>query len=47
MIRLSPVLRPKMEKYLDEYALAGLGVKAEFRFAQDATLLGCAWAGLI
>ena len=47
MIRLSPVLRPKMEKYFDEYALAGLGVKAEFRFAQDATLLGCAWAGLI
>lgn len=47
MIRLSPVLRPKMEKYLDDYALGGLGVKAEFRFADDATLLGCAWAGLI
>ena len=47
MIRLNPVLRPKMEKYLDEYALGGLGVKAEFRFAEDATLLGCAWAGLL
>jgi len=47
MIRLSPVLRPKMEKYLNEYALEGLGIAAEFRFAEDATILGCAWAGLI
>ncbi len=47
MIRLSPVLKPKMERYFDDYALAKLGVKAEFRFADDATLLGCAWAGLI
>ena len=47
MLRLNPVLRPKMEAYLDGYALEKLGVKAEFLFAEDATLLGSAWAGLL
>ena len=47
MLRLNPVLRPKMERLLAEYAGARLGVEAEFRFVEDATLLGCAWAGLI
>jgi len=47
MLRLNPVLRPKMEKALADYALARLGVETEFRFVEDATLLGCAWAGLI
>ena len=47
MIRLSPVLQPKMEAYLRAYALEGLGVETQFRFVDDATLMGCAWAGLI
>ena len=47
MIRLSPALRPKMEAYLRAFALEKLGVETQFRFADDATLLGCAWAGLI
>ena len=47
MIRLSPALRPKMEAYLRTFALEGLGVETQFRFVDDATLLGCAWAGLI
>ena len=47
MIRLSPALRPKMEAYLNAFALEGLGVETQFRFVDDATLLGCAWAGLI
>ena len=47
MIRLSPALRPKMEAYLRAFALDGLGVSTQFCFAEDATLLGCAWAGLI
>lgn len=47
MLRLNPVLQPKMERYLHEYAGERLGVETEFLFAGDATLLGCAWAGLI
>ncbi len=47
MIRLSPALQPKMEAYLRSFALEGLGVETHFRFVDDATLLGCAWAGLI
>ena len=47
MIRLSPALRPKMEAYLRAFALEGMGVETQFRFVDDATLLGCAWAGLI
>ena len=47
MIRLSPALQPKMEAYLRTFALEGLGVESPFRFEDDATLLGCAWAGLI
>ena len=47
MIRLSPVLRPKMENCLRAYGLEKLGVESQFRFVDDATLLGCAWAGLI
>ena len=47
MIRLSPALRPKMEAYLDGFAKAGPGVETQFRFVDDATLMGCAWAGLI
>lgn len=47
MIRLSPALQPKMEAYLRGYAGEKLGVETQFRFADDATLLGCAWAGLI
>ncbi len=43
MLRLNPVLRPRMEALLAEMAP---GVTAEFRFAEDATILGCAWAGL-
>ena len=47
MLRLNPVLRPAMERYLAEYALEGMGVETEFLFASDATLMGSAWAGLI
>ena len=47
MIRLSPALQPKMEAYLNAFAMEGLGVESQFRFVDDATLLGCAWAGLI
>lgn len=47
MIRLSPALRPKMEQYLHSFALDGLGIETRFRFVDDATLLGCAWAGLV
>jgi hexokinase len=47
MLRLNPVLKPTIERYLAEYAGEGLGVATEFLFASDATLLGSAWAGLI
>ena len=47
MLRLNPVLKPTIERYLAEYAGKGLGVETEFLFASDATLLGSAWAGLI
>ena len=43
MLRLNPVLRPRMEALLAE-ELPSLAV--EFRFVEDATLLGCVWAGL-
>ena len=46
-IRKNPLLRPKIERYLAQYALDALGVAAEFCFTDDATLLGSAWAGLI
>ena len=46
MLKLNPVLRPRMEALIAEYAKRhGLG-GAEFLFAGDATLLGCAWAAL-
>lgn len=47
MLRRNPRLRPGIEGYLRSYALKELGVEAEFRFVEDATLLGCAWAGLL
>ena len=43
MLRLNPVLRPRMEEILRAECP---GVEMEFRFIEDATLLGCAWAGL-
>lgn len=43
MLRLNPVLRPRMEALLAE-ELPSFAV--EFRFVEDATLLGCVWAGL-
>lgn len=46
MLKLNPVLRPRMEALIADYAARhGLG-GAEFLFASDATLLGCAWAAL-
>ena len=46
MLKLNPVLRPRMEALIAEYTKRhGLG-GAEFLFAGDATLLGCAWAAL-
>ena len=46
MLKLNPVLRPRMEALIAEYtARHGIG-GAEFLFAGDATLLGCAWAAL-
>ena len=46
MLRLNPVLLPRMKELLAEYgARHGLG-SVEFVFAGDATLLGCAWAAL-
>lgn len=46
MLKLNPVLRPRMEALIADYtARHGLG-SAEFLFAGDATLLGCAWAAL-
>ena len=47
MLRMNPVLRPAMERYLREYVTAPLGVETEFLFTDDATLKGSAWAGLI
>ncbi len=47
MLRLNPVLLPKMKRILESCAGEALGVETEFLFAEDATLLGCAWAGLI
>ena len=44
--QLNPVLRPRMEALIAEFTKRhGLG-GAEFLFAGDATLLGCAWAAL-
>ena len=43
MLRLNPVLLPRMEAILRENCP---GVEMEFRFIEDATLLGCVWAGL-
>lgn len=43
MLRLNPVLRPRMEAILRRECPE---VEMEFRFIEDATLLGCAWAGL-
>ena len=46
MLKLNPVLRPRMEALIAEFTKRhGLG-GAEFLFAGDATLLGCAWAAL-
>lgn len=46
MLRLNPVLLPRMKALIADYA-AQHGVSgAEFLFAGDATLLGCAWAAL-
>ena len=44
MLRLNPVLRPRMEAILAEREPE---ITVEFRFAEDDTLLGCVWAGLI
>lgn len=46
MLRLNPVLRPRMEAYIAEYTAQHRLGGAEFLFAGDATLLGCAWAAL-
>ena len=46
MLRLNPVLRPTIERYLAEDALPR-GIEAEFLFPSDATLMGSAWAGLL
>ena len=43
MIRYNPVLRQRIEAVLCE---ARPETGAEFRFVEDASLLGCAWAGL-
>ncbi len=40
---MNPVLRPRMEEILRAECP---DVEMEFRFIEDATLLGCAWAGL-
>ena len=47
MLRLNPVLKPAIERYLAGYVQEGMGVKTQFVFASDATLMGSAWAGLI
>ena len=47
MLRLNPVLRPAIERYLREYVTEPTGVETEFIFAADATLMGSAWAGLL
>ena len=47
MLRLNPVLKPAIERYLAGFAGEECGVVTEFLFASDATLLGSAWAGLI
>ena len=47
MLRLNPMLRPAIERYLAGYVRDGLGVETEFLFAADATLMGSAWAGLL
>lgn len=44
MLRLNPFLRPRMEAVL---RAAHPEIETEFRFVEDATLLGCVWAGLI
>ena len=46
MLKLNPVLRPRMEALIAEYAARHNLGGAEFLFAGDATLLGCAWAAL-
>ena len=43
MLRLNPVLRPRMEAALRELCPE---IAVDFLFAEDASLLGCAWAGL-
>ena len=43
MLRLNPVLRPRMEDVLRRELPEA---EMEFRFIEDATLLGCVWAGL-
>ena len=47
MLRLNPVLRPRMEALIADYAAQHRLGGAEFLFAGDATLLGCAWAALV
>ena len=47
MLRLNPVLKPTIERYLKENIGARMGVETEFLFASDATLMGSAWAGLL
>ncbi len=47
MLRLNPVLKPAIERYLADAALGEMGVATQFVFASDATLMGSAWAGLI
>lgn len=44
--RKNPLLRPRVEAYLAQGAQRILGVDTEFLFAEDATAMGCAWAGL-
>ena len=44
MLRMNPVLRPRMEAVL---RARHPEIETEFRFAEDATLLGCVWAGLV
>ncbi len=43
MIRYNPVVRPRIEAVLRE---ARPETTIDFRFVEDASLLGCAWAGL-
>lgn len=46
MLRCSPALLPFIREELAP-AERALGVTVDFTFADDATLLGCAWAGLL